>query len=92
MRWRLIDSTPPAYVVVLDPNDEAFGTLSSFARDDELTAAHVTGIGALERTTVGWFDQNGHDYRHIEVRQQREALSLTGDITEGPDKKLALHL
>ena len=84
MRSKIIDSSPaPTFVVVLDPGDEAVASISSFARDQNLTAAQVTAIGAFERATVGWFDRNAKQYRPIEVDQQCEVLSLVGDIAVG---------
>lgn len=93
MHWRQIDSTAtPAYVVVLDPGEEAIAQLSAFARERALSAAQVTAVGAFERATVGWFDRAAKTYRRIEIREQCEVLSLIGDVAiaeEGP--QLHLH-
>ena len=86
MRSKIIDSSSaPTYVLVLDPGDEAVASISSFARDRNLTAAQVTAIGAFESATVGWFDRDAKQYRPIEVDQQCEVLSLVGDIAVGSD-------
>ena len=86
MRWKLIDQTSaPTYVIVLDPGDEAFTAISSFARERELTAAQVTAVGAFESATVGWFDRIAGQYRPIEVGEQCEVLSLLGDVAVGGD-------
>ena len=86
MRSKIMDSaTAPTFVLVLDPGDEAVASISSFAREQNLTAAQVTAIGAFERATVGWFDRIAKQYRPIEVDQQCEVLSLVGDIAVGSD-------
>ena len=86
MRSKIIDSAAArTYVVVLDPGDEAVASISSFAREQHLTAAQVTAIGAFERATVGWFDRDAKQYRPIEVDQQCEVLSLVGDIASGAE-------
>ena len=86
MRSKITDSaSAPTFVLVLDPGDEAVASISSFAREQNLTAAQVTAIGAFERATVGWFDRNAKQYRPIEVDQQCEVLSLVGDIAVGSD-------
>ena len=36
---------------------KAVGALSQFARDEQLEASQITGVGAFERATVGWFDR-----------------------------------
>jgi uncharacterized protein len=71
------------YVVVLDEGEEAFSALSDFAARQQLSAAQVTAVGAFERATVGWLDRAAKDYRHIEIAEQCEVLSLVGDIALG---------
>jgi predicted DNA-binding protein with PD1-like motif len=93
VHWRMIEPPPaPAYVVVLDPGDEAVAELSGFARKQDLEAAQVTAIGGFERAVVGWFDREVQDYRHIPVAGQCEVLSLIGDIAAAADgPQLHLH-
>jgi hypothetical protein len=40
-------------VLVLHPGDEAIAVISAFAREQNLTAAQVTAIGAFERASPG---------------------------------------
>jgi hypothetical protein len=48
VRWKPIGSAgTPAYVVVLDPGDEAVAVLSGFAVDQNLAGAQVTAVGPL---------------------------------------------
>ncbi len=39
------------------PGDEAFATLTQFARAQDLEAAQITAVGAFSHATVGWFDR-----------------------------------
>jgi hypothetical protein len=80
------------YVLVLDPGEEAFATIASFAKAEALEAASLTAIGAFERATVGWFDLDAKTYRPIEVGEQCEALSLLGDVATGGDGQPSLHI
>ncbi|KHL02898.1 PPC domain-containing DNA-binding protein [Sinomonas humi] len=68
------------FVVIGEPGEDAFQLLSDFAKSNQLSAAQITGVGAFKRATVGWFDRDAKDYRHIPVDQQCELLSLVGDI------------
>ena len=87
------DADVVTYVVVCDPGDEAVGALSQFARDEQLEASQITGVGAFERATVGWFDRAAREYRRIPVDEQCEVLSLIGDIAEGQEgPSLNLHV
>ena len=61
MKATAVDADQPGdsrtYVLVGQPGEDAFAILSDFARDHDLTAAQITGIGAFAQATVGWFDR-----------------------------------
>jgi hypothetical protein len=80
------------FVLVLDPGEEAFTTISRFAAECRIEAASLTAIGAFERAEVGWFDLARKQYRPIAVNDQCEALSLIGDIAAGDDGLPSLHI
>ena len=80
------------FAVVLDPGEEAFGTIDSFASSEGISAASVTAIGAFERATIGWFDFDTKDYRRIAIDEQCEVLSALGDIARTEDGKVSVHL
>ncbi len=80
------------FIVVLDPGEEAFATLTSFAADHSIGGASLTAIGAFERATVGWFDFEEKDYRRIPVLEQCEVLSAIGGIAMGDNGKPSLHV
>jgi uncharacterized protein len=67
-------------VVVLGKGDEVVTTLTTFARDHRITAAHVTAIRAFSEVTLGFFDRDRRDYVKIPLREQVEVLSLIGDV------------
>lgn len=85
------DGGRTTYVVVLEEGDEAAASLAQLARDEGLSAARLTAVGAFQRATVGWFDRQAKDYRRIEVDEQCEVLALTGDVALGPDGTPTVH-
>jgi predicted DNA-binding protein with PD1-like motif len=95
MRTRLLsDDVLRVYAVVFESDDEPMAGLAEFAEDAGLDAAHLTAIGAFEHATVGWFDLEKRDYRRIEVNEQVEVLSFSGDIThdtDGSKPKVHVH-
>lgn len=93
MQWKKVGPPgAPAYVVVLDPGDEAIAALTEFSRREGLSAAQVTAIGAFESATVGWYDRRRQQYRRIAVDEQCEVLSLAGDVALGTDRaELHVH-
>jgi Fe-S oxidoreductase/predicted DNA-binding protein with PD1-like motif len=81
MTWKLVDETEGrTYVLVASAGEDAIDALSALARDETLSAAQLTAVGAFARATVGWFDRDKKEYREIPVDQQCEVLSLVGDI------------
>lgn len=62
------------FVVVLEPGEEAFAALTTFAVDQKVSSASLTAIGAFGRATVGWFDLNAKTYRKIPIDEQCEVL------------------
>jgi predicted DNA-binding protein with PD1-like motif len=87
------DADVVTYVVVCDPGDEAIAALQQFARAEDLEASQITGVGGFERATVGWFDRQARQFRHIPIDEPTEVLSLIGDIAEDQDgPSLNLHV
>lgn len=86
------DDETQLHVVILDTGEEAFAALTRFANDAGISAASLTAIGAFERATVGWFDVASKSYRKIEVNEQCEVLSATGDVAVGDDGRPSLHV
>jgi uncharacterized protein len=80
------------FVLILDPGDEAFTTISKFAEEERLSAASLTALGAFSNATVGWFDLAARTYRMIPVDQQCEVLSALGDVALDDKGKPSLHM
>ncbi len=80
------------FVIILDPGEEAFSTISAFAVKEQFSAASLTALGAFSEATVGWFDLAGKTYRRIPVAQQCEVLSALGGIAIDDSGKPSLHV
>lgn len=68
------------FVLVLDTGDEVMSKLTDFAKENDLSAAGFTAIGAFSGLTLGYFDWEEKEYEEIPVEEQVEALSLVGDV------------
>ncbi len=71
-------------VVRLDPGETVLESLRTLRRDHDLDGAFVTGIGAVDRVTLGHYDVETQDYREDTREGQFEVTSFVGNI--GPDK------
>jgi predicted DNA-binding protein with PD1-like motif len=93
MRSRLIhdDAGQRTLALVLDKGDEVVAAIEAFAQEHSLAAAQFTGLGALSRVTLGFFDRERRDYRPIELAEQVEVLVLTGNVTLKPGGGYQVH-
>jgi predicted DNA-binding protein with PD1-like motif len=80
------------FALVFDPGDEVMEELTNFAKENDLSAARFTAIGAFSDATLGYFDMEKKEYEKIPVDEQVEVLSLVGDVAlfEG-EPKLHVH-
>jgi predicted DNA-binding protein with PD1-like motif len=88
----VVEGRERTFVLILDPVEEAFRSITKFANQENITGASVTAIGAFEHARVGWFDIEAKCYKPTLVSEQCEVLSLVGDIAQGDDGKASLHL
>ena len=81
------------FILVFSTGDAVTKPLLQFARDNTIDAASLTGIGAFERVTLGYFELEKRDYRHIPIDEQVEVVSLVGNIASGDGgPKLHAHV
>ncbi len=78
------------FAVVFDKGDEVREGLLEFANANRFADAHLTGIGAFNEVTLGFFDPRQKDYKKIPLHEQVEVLSFTGNIVQ-QDGKPRLH-
>jgi hypothetical protein len=81
MKSKLINDGPQrSFAVVLDTGDEVTSCLLAFAKEQDLSAAEFTGLGAFSDAVLGYFDWQKKDYNRIRIAEQVEVLNLTGNI------------
>ncbi len=68
------------YIVVLEIGDEIIASLIEFARAESIEGGAFSGIGALGEMEIGFFDLEAKEYRRKEIFEQRELLSLAGNL------------
>jgi predicted DNA-binding protein with PD1-like motif len=92
MKAKLIrHSQEKTFAVVFDPGEEVVAGLLRFAREQKLTGAHLTAIGAFERVTLGFFELAKKDYKKIPIEEQVELMSLVGNIAQDEKGEPKLH-
>ena len=69
------------YAIVLAKGDEVMSGLTEFARQNKITSASFTAIGAFSHATVAWFDDSRKEFKLNPINQQVELVSMIGNIT-----------
>jgi uncharacterized protein len=88
MQSKLINDGPPkTYVLVLDKGDQAVSSIESFARDNGISAAQLTGLGAFSDAVLGFFGWETKDYRKIPVKEQVEVVPCSTMSPSGPGRQ-----
>src|SRR5215510_2761177 len=78
------------YAIVLAKGDEVMSGLTDFARQNKVTSASFTAIGAFSHATVAWFDRAKKEYKLIPIEQQVALISMIGEIALVTDRP-AVH-
>ncbi len=95
MKTRLLSAQDGlrTFAVVFDEDEEVVQGLLGFAREQHVTGASLTAIGAVRDLTWGYFDWTKKDYRRTSLHEQVEVLSLAGNIAlERDEPKVHAHI
>jgi predicted DNA-binding protein with PD1-like motif len=94
LKSKLLESNGgKSYAVIFDAGDEVTSGLREFAKQNALGASHFTAIGGFREVTLGYFEIEKKQYKHIPVKEQVEVLSLVGDIAlEEGEPKVHAHV
>ena len=77
-------------ILIFETGEEVVSTLTRFAAENGIDAAHFTAIGAFSDVGLGYFDWRKKTYLRNAVEEQVEVVSLIGDIAMNEGKP-AIH-
>ncbi|MBC2887488.1 DNA-binding protein [Ochrobactrum sp. CM-21-5] len=94
MQFKLLAETEDqrVFVAILAAEEEVIGAITKFVREQEITAASISAIGAFRGAMLGFFDLERQEYEHIPVEEQCEVLSLLGDCALDDKGRSGVHL
>ncbi len=94
MRHKVLSKTgvQRTLAVVLETGEEAMSCLSAFAKEQRISAAQITGIGAFGEVVLKYFDWDKREYLENRVNEQVEVASLIGDIAIDPSGEPSAHV
>ncbi len=79
------------YLVVLELGEEIIASLTRFAEQQKILSGAITGIGAVEKTTLAYYDLDQKKYLQQEFPDRMELVSLNGNFASLNGKPFA-HL
>jgi uncharacterized protein len=88
MKCRKMDSV---YFVRIDKGEEIVSELRKVCEKHNITLGKVSGIGAVDKATIGFFEPAIKQYHKTELTGDHEITMLTGNITT-MNEKIYLHL
>lgn len=94
MKTKILNNKPQrTFAIILEKGDEVVEQLGDLVKRLEISAGKLSGLGAFESATLGFFDRDRKDYKEIGIAEQVEVLSILGDIAlaEG-EPKLHIHV
>ena len=71
---------PFGYFLVLERGDEVLEGITRFATETGVRAANFTGIGAIDRLTLGFYDLVKQTYERRLWDEDMEVASLVGNL------------
>lgn len=73
--------TPFGFVLTLSRRDELIRSLILFARNQEIDAATVSGIGSVEYLELGCFHLSGRGHQRRVFQEELEACTINGSLS-----------
>jgi hypothetical protein len=79
------------FLVSLDHGSEIVASITALVESLGVEAGIISGIGALKDAAIGYYDQEAHEYRSMEIGGPVEISSLSGNVSIR-DGKPFLHI
>ncbi|MEJ6951215.1 PPC domain-containing DNA-binding protein [Natronospora cellulosivora (SeqCode)] len=79
------------YVIRMDKGEEIISTLKKFCEENQISLGRVSGIGAVNKASIGLFETKTKEYHSLELSGDHEITSLSGNISK-MDGEVYLHL
>ena len=81
------------HMLVLRTGDDALKAISEFAVQKSIEGGSFSAIGAFTNSTIAYWNRDTKEYEPIEVDEQVEVLTMTGNIAmAGTERRLHAHV
>jgi len=73
----------------LERSTDLYNGITRIVRDHNITIGRVTGMGAVQRATLAYYNQKTMTYQNIELNEALEIVSLYGNVSLKDGKPFA---
>jgi uncharacterized protein len=81
------------YMGRLEKGKDIIRSVEAFCAQRDIRAAWINIIGALDKATISYYDQEKHQYFHRELQGEYEIVSCSGNVSLKDGKPFAhLHI
>jgi hypothetical protein len=82
--------TKPRRVIVarLEPGEDVLETIEKVAANHGIRTASLTGIGALSKAKLAFFDRSSRSYREVSIDKDLEIVSCIGNVCMNEGKPM----
>jgi uncharacterized protein len=77
-----VQATRYGFAVKIEPGEEIIGSLAAFARERNVRAGMISGIGAVGECELGFFIRPTRQYARRVFTGEHEIGALTGNFSE----------
>jgi uncharacterized protein len=81
------------HMLVLRTGDDAVKAIADFAGHKLIEGGSFSAIGAFQTSTIAYWNWDSKEYEPIEVTEQVEVLTMTGNVAlAGNERRLHAHV
>ena len=80
------------YTLNVLPGEDVMAELKEFARAQNITAAHISGLGAAGKLDLAYYNLETKAYERTTFEEDVEIISLNGNIGINAEGKTIVHL
>ena len=78
MQYKQVDKD---YFIYIEKNEKVMDTLTRFCKEQSITNAKISGIGAVKQSEIGAYDTIGKEYIRKQFPDVWELVSYEGNVT-----------
>jgi predicted DNA-binding protein with PD1-like motif len=72
--------------------EEIINALTTYVAQNNITSAHLTGLGAVDEIEIAYYDVATQEYETHHLDEALEILNLTGNISTDNTGKTIIHV